>query len=188
MILFETDKIAIHRLEKEDSLLLLKWLTNPTLLEYYEGRDKKYNLGLIYNDFFDETTNTEIKGIIYYEKNAIGYLQYYRIENSGFDEYEYIRTEEITFGIDLFIGEPEYWNIGIGTKIMKSCINYLIKILNAEIILIDPQEENIRAIHVYEKIGFRKIKLLIEHEWHEGKKRNSWLMELRNKNLTTAST
>ena len=71
---------------------------------------------------------------------------------------------------------------------MKECINHLIKNMGANVILIDPQEKNKRAIHVYEKIGFKKIKILKEHEWHERRKRNSWLMEYKDKNITTASS
>ncbi|MFM8007960.1 MAG: hypothetical protein ACKO86_24155, partial [Dolichospermum sp.] len=40
------------------------------------------------------------------------------------------------YGIDLFIGETQYWNQGIGTKVLLSTINYLFHRLKAAKIVI----------------------------------------------------
>jgi aminoglycoside 6'-N-acetyltransferase len=39
MILFKEHEISIRRLELEDAELLVKWLSYPVVLEYYEGRE-----------------------------------------------------------------------------------------------------------------------------------------------------
>ncbi|WP_306307200.1 GNAT family N-acetyltransferase [Alicyclobacillus acidiphilus] len=45
--------------------------------------------------------------------------------------------------------------------------------------VMDPRVENTRAIHVYEKCGFRQVKLLPQRELHEGKRHDCWLMEIQ---------
>jgi aminoglycoside 6'-N-acetyltransferase len=88
------------------------------------------------------------------------------------------------YGIDLFIGETNYWNQGIGTKIFSTLVNYLLAELQADKIVIDPNVKNTRAIRCYEKCGFEKVKILPKHELHEGEYRDSWLMVRdRNKSL-----
>jgi RimJ/RimL family protein N-acetyltransferase len=48
----------------------------------------------------------------------------------------------------------------------------------AERVLLDPHQDNKRAIRAYEKAGFIIIKSLPKHEMFEGEKVNCWLMEL----------
>jgi aminoglycoside 6'-N-acetyltransferase len=44
----------------------------------------------------------------------------------------------------------------------------------------DPRVSNERAIHCYEKCGFQKVKVLKEHELHEGVLEDCWMMEYKN--------
>ncbi|WP_309138169.1 GNAT family N-acetyltransferase [Priestia megaterium] len=48
---------------------------------------------------------------------------------------------------------------------------------HSEKIVLDPQAWNQRAIACYEKCGFKKVKYLPKHEYHEGELRDCWLME-----------
>ncbi|MBF2064204.1 MAG: GNAT family N-acetyltransferase [Calothrix sp. C42_A2020_038] len=84
----------------------------------------------------------------------------------------------------LFIDETEYWEKGIGSKLISAVVNYLFEELGAQKIVIDPETWNTRAIHCYEKCGFVKVKLLPKHELHEGEYRDSWLMAIdKNKSV-----
>ena len=48
------------------------------------------------------------------------------------------------------------WNSGIGTKLMQKLIDYAGE--NAvELINLEVREDNSRAIHLYEKFGFKKV-------------------------------
>ena len=38
----------------DDAAVLLKWMTDTRVLEFYEGRDKRYTPELIQEDFFEE--------------------------------------------------------------------------------------------------------------------------------------
>ena len=44
--------------------------------------------------------------------------------------------------------------------------------------VIDPHVDNPRAIRAYEKAGFRKQRVLKEHEFHEGRWHDAWLMTI----------
>lgn len=50
----------------------------------------------------------------------------------------------------------KYWNLGVGSRLLKEVISYAkengIEILNLEV-----RKDNTRAVHLYEKFGFRHI-------------------------------
>ena len=89
------------------------------------------------------------------------------------------RENQNTWGMDQFIGEPTYWNRGIGTELVQTALTYIINELGAEAIAMDPKVSNERAIRCYEKCRFRKIKILKKHELHEGVLEDCWMMEYK---------
>jgi aminoglycoside 6'-N-acetyltransferase len=186
----QNNEIAIRLMQDEmqDYLLMEKWRTDERVLVYYGGRDYPYLLEKVI-----VTYRPRIKGeepvnpcIFYYQNQPIGYLQYYALNDlpeTDRQKYFLEQTNNV-YGIDLFIGEPEYWNQGIGTKVLTSAINYIFTQLQADKIVIDPDIKNHRAIRCYEKCGFVKIKVLHAHEIHEGKYQDCWLMAIEhNKSL-----
>ena len=185
MIDINKDDIRIRSLTEEDFPLLLKWLTDERVLEFYEGRDKKYTLDEIKKHFSEEWEDEVLRVIIEYQGMPIGYGQIYKMYDKLYDEYNYPRSNEIVYGMDQFIGEPNYWNKGIGTKYTRMVFDFLKKERNVDAVILDPHKNNLRAIRMYKKAGFRIIEDLPEHELHEGKKEDCYLMEYRyNDNLT----
>ncbi|MEC0369247.1 GNAT family N-acetyltransferase [Paenibacillus chibensis] len=175
MIRFKQDDLEVRSMEADDAVLLAKWLSDPEVLQYYEGRDRPHDLERVYEHFYREDSES-IRSIVMYRDEPIGYIQYYEIDEAERELYGYAKSERI-FGMDQFIGEPGFWNRGIGTRLIQSMASYLLDSLNADRIVMDPQEWNHRAIRVYEKCGFVKKKLLPQHEWHEGAYRDCWLIE-----------
>ncbi|WP_314589830.1 GNAT family N-acetyltransferase [Paenibacillus terrigena] len=175
MIILNKDGFIIRTLAESDALLLLKWLSDPRVLEYFAGRDRPYDLALVREHFFNEEDDATCC-IIQYDGVDIGYIQFYRISEQDYEEYGYSR-EELIYGMDQFIGEVDYWNKGIGTKLVKAIAEYLVQEVGVDKIIMDPRTWNTRALSVYEKCGFRKVKLIPEHEWHEGQMRDCWLIE-----------
>lgn len=51
MILIQQNKLTVRTLTEEDAFLLVKWLSNPVVLEYYEGRDRVHDLELVKKHF-----------------------------------------------------------------------------------------------------------------------------------------
>lgn len=174
MIIFEKEHILIRTLDESDAMQLVKWLSDPRILEYYEGRDRPQDLKLIYERFY--TDDYETRCIVEYDKKPIGYCQYYQLSEESYDEYGYCK-DELIYGMDQFIGEVAYWNKGIGTKLVKTLIEYLFEQLGAKKIVMNPQTWNVRALRCYEKCGFKKVKILFAYERHEGQMRDCWLIE-----------
>lgn len=170
-------KLLIREFSEDDLPLMLKWLTDERVLEFYEGRDVKYTRELLEEHYLEEPPGG-FRLIIEYVGAPIGFGQAYRLSGEMFDEYDYPDTGRAVFAMDQFIGEPEYWNRGIGTEFLRLILAYLEDELGAERILLDPHKNNLRAVRAYEKAGFRIIKALPEHELFEGKAEDCLLMEL----------
>ena len=185
MIDINKNNIRIRTLNDSDFPLLLKWLTDDRVLEFYGGRDKKYSLEDIKEHFSKKWESELFRVIIEYEDKPIGYGQIYKMYDELYDEYHYPKSSETVYGMDQFIGEVDYWSKGIGTEYTKMIFDFLKKEKNADAVILDPHKDNLRAIRMYQKAGFRIIEDLPEHELHEGKKEDCYLMEYRyDDNLT----
>lgn len=179
MIDIKKNDIRVRSLTDDDFALLLKWLTDERVLEFYEGRDKKYTLEDIKEHFSEEWEAEVLRVIIEYQGKPIGYGQIYKMYDELYDDYHYPRSNEIVYGMDQFIGEPEYWSKGIGTQYTKMIFDFLRRERNVDAVILDPHQDNQRAIKSYQKAGFRIIEDLPEHELHEGRKEDCYLMEYR---------
>ncbi len=174
MMLIQNDNLKVRMLEEKDSQRLVKWLSDPSVLEFYEGRDNPFNLEKVKSVFYCSEDN-EVKCIVEYADTPIGYIQYYKLDDETKKEYGYIH--ENVYGTDQFIGEVEYWNKGIGTLLVRAMTKFLIEHEKADRVVMDPQARNIRAINCYEKCGFNKVKMLPKRELHEGEYQDCLLME-----------
>ncbi|ESU33528.1 hypothetical protein G3A_05820 [Bacillus sp. 17376] len=173
-MVYQFGTLKVCRLEEKDKLLLAKWLSTPAVLEFYEGRDNSFDVEKVERVFYS-SDDDEVKCIIEYEGNLIGYIQYYELDEATKKEYGYESGR--IFGTDQFIGEVDYWNRGIGTLLVTSMTEFLFTQMKADKVVMDPQVWNERAIKCYEKCGFKKVKLLPKHELHEGELRDCLTLE-----------
>lgn len=171
-------ELAIGKLCKEDAATLANWLSNPDVLRFYEGRDNPFDLEKVRNKFF-EREDAAIRCIVQWEGVPIGYIQYYEVEEEEKEKYGYKDFPGTLYGMDQFIGETDFWNRGIGTLLVNTMVDFLTETKKADLIVMDPQAWNERAIRCYEKCGFKKIRLLPKHEYHEGEYRDCWLIEYK---------
>jgi aminoglycoside 6'-N-acetyltransferase len=156
--------------DEGDYALLSGWLSDSRVLEFYEGRDRPQSIDDIRRDYSPCVMALENNTPCIMELDGvpIGYLQFYPAEEEGG-----------VWGIDQFIGIPEEWNRGIGTRVVRLMLEYLFGIAGASRCIVNPHANNLRAIRCYEKAGFRKVRLMPAHELHEGELRDCWLMEAR---------
>ena len=173
----ESGEIKIRDFNESDLTLMYKWLTDDRVLEYYEGRDIRFTMDTLTDHYLEEIPDG-FRVIFEFRSIPIGYGQAYRLSGELFDEYDYPDEGYIVFAMDQFIGEPEYWNKGIGTSLLILMADYLKGQKAADRILLDPHKNNPRAIRAYEKAGFKIVRSLPKHELFEGKKEDCWLMEL----------
>jgi aminoglycoside 6'-N-acetyltransferase len=167
--------------DADDYALMARWLTDARVLEFYEGRDNPFPLERIIDKYSPRVLGADkvTPCFILHHGEPVGYIQYYL--HDADDQREYGLDDGVSnYGMDMFIGEPELWNRGIGSQAVILMRDYLFEKLYASHVTLDPETWNERAIHVYEKCGFHKALLLPAHELHEGQLRDAWLMVAQN--------
>jgi len=175
-MIFQYGQLKVRLISENDIPFIVKWLSDHNVLQFYEGRDNPFNEEKVRSVFFNKEESVTMC-IVEYEDTEIGYIQFYELDDEGKAEYGYKNASEKLYGMDQFIGEVDYWNKGIGSQLVTAMIEYLTKQLNADKIVMDPQAWNKRAIACYMKCGFKKVKLLPKHEFHEGEFRDCYVME-----------
>jgi len=76
-------------------------------------------------------------------------------------------------GIDITLGD-RFQERGLGTRALRRLIRYLIDERGHHRMTIDPSVHNPRAIHVYEKVGFKPVGVMRKYErdihgrWSDG--------------------
>lgn len=121
------NEICIRTLIDDDFPLMLKWLTDERVLEFYGGRDKKYTLESLKKHYTEPWEDEVFRVIIEYNNVPIGYGQIYKMYDELYTDYHYPKTDEIVYGMDQFIGEPNYWSKGIGTRYIKLIFEFFHK-------------------------------------------------------------
>jgi aminoglycoside 6'-N-acetyltransferase len=86
--------------------------------------------------------------------------------------------------VDIFVSAAAHGR-GVGSDAMRTLIGWLIEERGHHRFTVDPATSNARAIHVYEKLGFRRVGLMRRYERVEdGVYRDALLMDLLAEELT----
>jgi aminoglycoside 6'-N-acetyltransferase len=173
--------IRLMRDELADYEIMAKWLSDPRVAEFYEGRDRPLSLEQIQSEYapYIRGEADVTPCLIMLQSALIGYIQFYLVGEESRNSYGLPADEGIGSldGIDQFIGEVSCWNRGLGSRSISLLLQHLFQTMGARKVILDPHVTNLRAVRCYEKCGFRKVKILPAHEWHEGVLRDAWLME-----------
>ena len=145
--------IIIRNAEKEDCEKLAEWWNDGSVMAH-----AGFPLGLGTNaketeeKIAKDSDDTRRRLIIEYQKHKIG-------------EMNYTVKENCTAEIGIKICEQEYQNNGLGKIVLSLLIRELFSKGYCKIIL-DTNLNNKRAQHVYEKLGFRKVRIC-ENSWKD---------------------
>lgn len=185
--LFGDESISVRKMEDclDDYTIMAKWLSDPDVCEYYEGKSKLYDLEKVKTKFAHRTRGESdvIMCIISCDNEPVGFLQFYPTEPYCESEILDMSAFQNPYGIDIVIGETRFWGTGTGTKVMKMTVDYLFGSQNADIIFIDPQTWNKRAIRCYEKSGFKPLTVIEKRELHDDEYKDSLIMCITRKPL-----
>ena len=146
--------INLRNLENKESEFrkLYEWCSNEYVYEWFEQR--KLSLEEIREKYINKLNlGKQELFIIQYDNKDIGLVQIYKLEDSIKELSNYNNIYEY----DLFIGEKEYLNKGIGAIIVNYINNLLKNNYNADVLVLRPFKNNIRAIKCYQKAGFKII-------------------------------
>lgn len=108
------------------------------------------------------------------EGAVVGLMDYYEEDDP---DYRYA-------GMDISIAD-EWQGRGFGTDALRTLARWLIEERGHHRLVIDPAVENSRAIHVYEKVGFKPVGVMRSYERRPGDRwRDGLLMDLLADELT----
>jgi aminoglycoside 6'-N-acetyltransferase len=175
-------RIREMRDEPAEYGLISKWRSQPHVHEWWDPDDPPPT-----PDVAAEQYGARVRGeepttacIVELDGRPIGYLQFYRWRSWPDDEAEIdLQADPNTFGIDLFIGEPDLIGRGIGTRIVDLICDHLETSLGASSVALTTEITNERAQRAYEKAGFRRIRCVLDTDTRNGQRVVCWLMERR---------
>jgi aminoglycoside 6'-N-acetyltransferase len=170
MVHFEDGRLRVRDWSEADIPSLTRRLSDPRVLRYVGGRDDVHDearMRAIYHEAGDD-----VRCIIELDGAPLGYIQFCP---SVWEQFDFSPARRV-WGIDVYIGEPDFWHRGIGTQVVRGSAEYLLASCRADCVTIDPESWNTRAIRSYEKAGFAKWRLVPRAELHEGELRDAWLM------------
>lgn len=177
--------ILIREMEEtpEDLGLFLKWMTDPETMKYWEGMTVHFDYDRVLQNYRESLEEQVDQCLIEYGQRAIGFCQYCRLNARYYEvpqeEYDrFVKPGELVYGIDMFIGEVDCRDRGIGTKSLRLLSRFLFEKLGADVLMIDPKTHNARAIRCYEKSGFARWFVVPEREPQDGIPYDSQIMGL----------
>lgn len=137
--------IRLRRMTHHDYPLLLAWLAEPHVKEWWNDGDD--TLEKVERHYSEQSATNE-RFIILHQANGadgpaqpIGYMQY-EIDQDGIAN------------IDQFIGIKTMLGQGIGTKAIHLLLDHIRSHHQLCLVTVDPAPANQRAIRCYEKVGF----------------------------------
>ena len=155
----EGEKVYLSPINPDDYEIYTKWLNDPDVTKYLTCHNKLVSL-LGEKEFLEKFSCEEFNfGIINKNDDTL-------LGNIGLNDINY---KDGTASLGIFIGECNTFNKGYGTDAIKLIINFAFNELRLHNIRLDVLEFNERAIHVYEKCGFKEYGRRHEAMYRDGK-------------------
>jgi release factor glutamine methyltransferase len=162
-----------------DYALLRGWLTDPAVLEWYEGRDQQFDLARIlaeYGPGGELEREGTTAAIVELAGRPAGFVQFYELERwaeeFGLDDGRGV------WSLDLYL-DPEFHGSGLGRRVVRTVAEHLAGPAGAREVVIMPYTDNVRAIRAYEAAGFVGVEIVPDHELHEGALHDGLRMHFR---------
>ncbi len=143
---------------KKDYELLEKWYKEKFVYSHFEQRVLNYDE--IVNKYHHRTlddTNVPVY-MIEYKNQPVGIIQYQLINNESKKLYNL--EDNFIYEMDIFIGEMNLHNKGIGTRTVILMSNHLFKVKRANLILMCPLKNNINGISVMKRQASKNLENL----------------------------
>lgn len=156
------DGFSLRPLDRADADVVLGLLRQPGVARWWGV----YDTVKLEHDFFDQSDAYTYLVVV--DGEVAGVLQFHEETDPG---YRHV-------GIDITLGD-EFQDRGLGTRALRRLIRYLIDERGYHRMTIDPSVHNPRAIHVYEKVGFRPVGVMRKYERNaDGEWSDGLLMDL----------
>ena len=177
--------LAIRRMRDEpsDYDLFVRWRNEPHVAEWWTTDDDPTPTTTqhVVEQYGPRTEDASwvTSCIISVGDRPVGYLQFYPWDDEAEAAAEMgVLAIEGSYGLDIFIGEPDMIDRGVGSRTVALLSRYLFEACHATGIALLTPVGNERAHRAYEKAGFRKVQQTLDSDVVDGERRVSWLMVL----------
>lgn len=154
--------LRLRHIEARDLPQIMAWLEEPEVLHWWD--DAQPDLDAARAEFVAPDSDGPRHGYIIEDLAAkgrgLGYIQWWQ---RSYDE-----EDAWWAGVDIFIGEPDARDRGVGTEAVRMLLAYLFEERRLHRVTIDPEVANARAIRSYQKAGFRLDGVLRHNEFIRG--------------------
>ena len=148
-------EVSFRQVEERDLPDLVRWLADPEVRAFFG--DPADTIEAARKEYLDPDTCPVWRFVIEWRGRGVGEIQYYHHE----------ADETWSAGIDIFIGDPDARGHGVGIEAVRVMLRFLFEEKHVHRALIDPETGNARAIHVYQRAGF-KLDSVLRHNALEG--------------------
>ncbi|MBM3926093.1 MAG: acetyltransferase [SAR202 cluster bacterium] len=152
-------QISFRPISRQDFPLLVKWLAAPHVAEWWDDPEDLKSVETMYLPCIDGQDSTRVF-VIEVDGEAAGIIQLWRLKDS--EEWAVYQTVEAGLenaaGIDFLLGEERHVGKGIGSQAIRDFVSLVFDVyLEIDIVLSDPEQENIASWVALEKAGFERI-------------------------------
>lgn len=157
----ESQRELIHHWLQQD--YIRAWVHEQGLDNLIKGLEKFYQFqsegkGL------DRNAEITQHWIAYNNETPFAYLLTSNVFKNSTNVYaKYSELQGLAITLDIFICDPSYLGKGLASIVIKEFL--LNHFSDVSEVFIDPEKSNKKAIHVYEKVGFRTLGEFIA-PWH----------------------
>ena len=153
------DKVVLRRPELRDVKSLYEYRNDPDIVQLLGGFSKGYSTKDI-EDWLEShrARDDEIVWVIAEKEGdrCVGHVGLYNIDHR-------VRCAEFA----IMIGDKACWGKGLGKQVSISVMEYGFEQLNLHRIKLTVLVTNVRAVKLYEKIGFRKEGTLRHEQYRD---------------------
>lgn len=164
--------VTIRRLESHDADMqaLLAWLTDERVLAHVYDEDAPWTLDKIRESFAENAApDSKTAGwMILADGVPVGYMQHYPITQESYrftTDLPYARLAG-AYGVDMFIGVPELWRMGIGRQAVGLLADSL-RSQGVTRLCADPCTENDHGMAFWQRVGFCPVGTVPEYDHPE---------------------
>lgn len=158
---------------------MLRWLSVPHVAEWWNPEHVALNLESVQADFPSETKPDDptTNCIIELKSQPIGFVQFHPWDAYA-DEMREMGFELPAgyWGLDIFIGEIDHIDRGLGTRVVSLMRRYLIEDRGAAGVALVVARDNVRAQRAYEKAGLVRTREVLDVDTRDGERIPSYLM------------
>ncbi|WP_052675756.1 GNAT family N-acetyltransferase [Paenibacillus sp. IHBB 10380] len=156
-----TNKITFIKADMSHLEIVIEWFNSPHVQEFWGTGD--YTRNNFTNNIVNGTKELFDYWVASYDNEPFSLIM---TSDASEDTPEhlvpFLEPDGLTLTLDFLIGNKKYLEKGLSYPTINEFQNFLNDQISA--LLIDPESNNSKAIHVYEKAGFNKVSTFIPDE------------------------